>query len=198
MTRVSVRDVPVDRDARIDLPENFIHVGLAGQDRVFARDHDCAAASRGRDECGGQVAGPDVLSQRGGDDRCEVRGYCVLHGAFSQKKKPGLRAPGFLECRCDSSRTGSRRLRLVAGRHRGGRSSQNGRPCVADPMQSSIGTDSTKFVREASIATLRALAFSSSLAGTMPRIFFWLGQIRPQTLNSMIVPSQAPMPITSW
>ena len=65
-------------------------------------------------------------------------------------------------------------------------------------MHMSIGTDSTKFVREASSATLRAFAFSSSVAATMPRIFFWFGQISAQTLNSMIVPSHAPMPITSW
>jgi len=36
------------------------------------------------------------------------------------------------------------------------------------------------------------LFFSSSLADTMPRIFFWLGQISTHTLNSMIVPSHAP------
>jgi hypothetical protein len=56
--------------------------------------------------------------------------------------------------------------------------------------------DSTKLVREASVAVLRALAFSSSVAGVMPSTFFWFGQISTQTLNSMMVPSQAPMPIT--
>ena len=29
----------------------------------------------------------------------------------------------------------------------------------------------------------------------MPRIFFWFGQMKTQTLNSMIVPSQAPIPM---
>ena len=72
---------------------------------------------------------------------------------------------------------------------------QKGRPCVAEPMHSSIGIESMKLMREALPAILRALAFCSSVAGTMPRIFFWFGQISTQTLNSMIVPSHAPMPI---
>ena len=50
-------------------------------------------------------------------------------------------------------------------------------------MHSSIGIDSTKFVREASIASLRALAFSSSLAGTMPSTRFWLGQMMPHDVD---------------
>ena len=62
-------------------------------------------------------------------------------------------------------------------------------------MHISIGIESTKLMREARPAVLRARAFSSSVAGTMPRIFFWFGQMTPQTLSSMIVPSQAPMPI---
>ena len=62
-------------------------------------------------------------------------------------------------------------------------------------MKNSIGMDSATFVREARKATRRALAFSSSVAGTMPRIFFWLGQISTQTLNSMMRPSHPPMPI---
>ena len=64
-------------------------------------------------------------------------------------------------------------------------------------MHMSMGIDSTKFTREAMPATLRAFAFCSSVAATMPRIFFWFGQISPQTLNSMMVPSQAPMPMVS-
>ena len=40
-----------------------------------------------------------------------------------------------------------------------------------------------------------AFAISSGLALTMPSTFFWFGQIRTQTLNSMIVPSHAPTPI---
>ena len=57
--------------------------------------------------------------------------------------------------------------------------------------------DSTKLMREAIPAALRAAAFSASVAGTMPRIFFWFGQMMPQTLNSMMVPNQAPMPMMS-
>ncbi len=64
-------------------------------------------------------------------------------------------------------------------------------------MQSSMGIDSTKLMREAVAATFLDRAFSSSLAATMPNIFFWFGQISTHTLNSMMVPSQAPMPITS-
>ncbi len=64
-------------------------------------------------------------------------------------------------------------------------------------MHISIGIDSTKFTREAMPAALRALAFSSSVAGFMPRIFFWFGQMMPHTFSSMIVPSQAPMPMTT-
>ena len=63
-------------------------------------------------------------------------------------------------------------------------------------MHSSNGIESTKLIREVSAATLRALAFSSSVAGTMPRIFFWFGQMNTQTLKAMMVPSQAPMPMT--
>ena len=53
-------------------------------------------------------------------------------------------------------------------------------------------------MREAYSAVLRAAAFCSSVAGTRPRIFFWFGQMSAQTLNSMIVPSQTPTPITNW
>jgi hypothetical protein len=62
-------------------------------------------------------------------------------------------------------------------------------------MKYSIGMENIVLVREARKATRRALFFSSSLAGTMPRIFFWLGQISPHTFISMNVPSQAPTPI---
>jgi hypothetical protein len=62
-------------------------------------------------------------------------------------------------------------------------------------MKNSIGIDSMVLVRDARKATRRALFFSSSVAETMPRIFFWFGQISTHTLNSMMVPSQAPMPI---
>jgi hypothetical protein len=39
-------------------------------------------------------------------------------------------------------------------------------------MHINIGMDSRKFVREAYNATFRAFAFSSSVAGTIPNIFF--------------------------
>src|SRR5579859_698981 len=73
----------------------------------------------------------------------------------------------------------------------------HGRPWVAPAMHMIMGIDSTKFTREAMPAVLRALAFSASVAATIPRIFFWFGQIRTQTLNSMMVPSQAPVPMTA-
>ena len=63
-------------------------------------------------------------------------------------------------------------------------------------MHMSIGIESMVLVREARKATFLALAFSSSLACTSPSTFFWLGQISTHTLNSMIVPSQAPTPMT--
>src|SRR5690606_5626551 len=73
---------------------------------------------------------------------------------------------------------------------------QNGSPCMAPPMHISIGIDSRKLVRDAYFATVRAFALAASSAGTMPRIFFWFGQISTQTLNSMIVPIHAPRPMT--
>src|SRR5690606_20967255 len=75
---------------------------------------------------------------------------------------------------------------------------QNGRPWNALPMHISIGIDRMKLMREALPAVARAAAFCSSVALTMPSTFFWFGQMRTQTLNSMIVPSHAPVPITSW
>ena len=63
-------------------------------------------------------------------------------------------------------------------------------------MHMSIGIESMVLVREARKATFLALAFSSSLACTSPSTFFWLGQISTHTLNSMMVPSQAPTPMT--
>ena len=64
-------------------------------------------------------------------------------------------------------------------------SGQYGRPCADAPHETAAwGIDSIVFVREASKATLRARFFSSSVAETIPRTFFWFGQIRTQTLNS--------------
>ena len=62
-------------------------------------------------------------------------------------------------------------------------------------MKNSIGIDNTVLAREARKAVRRALSFSSSVAWTSPRIFFWFGQISTHTLNSMMVPSHAPTPI---
>jgi hypothetical protein len=59
-----------------------------------------------------------------------------------------------------------------------------GRPCEVAAMHSSIGIERMKLVREAYSAALRPRAFSSSVAGLMPRIFFWLGQMMPQTFSS--------------
>src|SRR5574340_1541219 len=71
------------------------------------------------------------------------------------------------------------------------------KPCTPAPMKNSMGMESSVLVREARKATRRALFFCSSEAGVMPRIFFWVGQISAQTLNSMMVPSHAPMPISA-
>ena len=65
-------------------------------------------------------------------------------------------------------------------------------------MKYSIGSESIRLKRDASNATRRALFFSSSVAGFMPRIFCWFGQMIAQTLNSMIVPSHAPMPMPAY
>jgi hypothetical protein len=64
-------------------------------------------------------------------------------------------------------------------------------------MLMTIGMDSSVFVREASNAVFFARAISSGEAFTRPSTFFWFGQISPHTLNSMIVPSHAPIPIVS-
>jgi hypothetical protein len=47
-----------------------------------------------------------------------------------------------------------------------------GRPCEVAAMHRSIGMERMKLVREAYSAALLALAFSSSVAGLMPRIYF--------------------------
>ena len=62
-------------------------------------------------------------------------------------------------------------------------------------MHINMGIDRMKLIREAFAAILRAAAFSSSVAGTMPRIFFWLGQMKTHTFNNMMVPNHAPIPI---
>ena len=62
-------------------------------------------------------------------------------------------------------------------------------------MLMTSGMDISVFKRDAMNATFLAFAISSAPASTSPKIFFWFGQIKTQTLKSMIVPSQAPMPI---
>ncbi len=51
---------------------------------------------------------------------------------------------------------------------------QSGRipPWPAAPMHINIGIDSTKLVRDTSIAVRRAVAFSASVAGVIPNTFF--------------------------
>lgn len=57
------------------------------------------------------------------------------------------------------------------------------------------GMDMSVFERDAMNAMFLAFATSSAVASTMPKTFFWFGQMSTQTLNNMIVPSQAPIPI---
>ena len=64
-------------------------------------------------------------------------------------------------------------------------------------MNRSIGMDIRVFERDARKATRRALPFSASDASTIPKIFFWFGQINHHTLNNIMVPSQAPIPIVA-
>ena len=64
-------------------------------------------------------------------------------------------------------------------------------------MHISIGIDKKVLVRDAIKATTLALAFCSSVASTIPRIFFWLGQINTHTLKSIMVPNHAPTPINA-
>ncbi len=64
-------------------------------------------------------------------------------------------------------------------------------------MLISMGIDNAVLVRDAISATILAVPIWSALASTMPRIYFWFGQIRIQTLYNMMVPSHAPTPIVS-
>ena len=50
-------------------------------------------------------------------------------------------------------------------------------------------------MRDAIIAVVADLAFTSSAEATMPRARFWFGQMMNQTLAAMIRPSHMPMPI---
>ena len=50
-------------------------------------------------------------------------------------------------------------------------------------------------MREAMPARFAAAAFSAASTVTMPRAFFWFGQMTNQTLAHMMVPSHAPRPI---
>ena len=51
-------------------------------------------------------------------------------------------------------------------------------------------------IRDVMPARRAAAAFSSDEALTIPRTFFWLGQITNQTLKAMINASHMPIPIT--
>ncbi len=46
-------------------------------------------------------------------------------------------------------------------------------------MHINMGIESKKLMREAYKAALRAAAFCSSVAGLIPKIFCWLGQMMP-------------------
>ena len=51
------------------------------------------------------------------------------------------------------------------------------------------------FVLENSIAVFADLAFTSGSTVTIPKAFFWLGQITNQTLKAIIIHSHIPIPI---
>src|SRR6266496_2847852 len=72
----------------------------------------------------------------------------------------------------------------------------NQSPCEV-PMNSNIGSDSQAFAREA----MKACRASSGAAGGPPCkpaiIRLFAGQIMPQTLSSMMMPSAPPTPIDS-
>ena len=70
-------------------------------------------------------------------------------------------------------------------------------PWPKPTMLISIGIESMVLVRDARNATRRAFAIWSAVASTSPSTFFWFGQMKTQTLNSMMVPSHAPTPINS-
>src|SRR5690606_38119465 len=59
----------------------------------------------------------------------------------------------------------------------------------------SIGIESSMFVRENSMAVRAALALASASASTMPRAIFWFGQMKAQTLMNMMIASHMPAPI---
>jgi len=62
-------------------------------------------------------------------------------------------------------------------------------------MLISIGMDINVFDRDAMNAMFLALATCSGVASTIPSTFLWFGQIYTHTLNTMMVPSHAPIPI---
>ena len=62
-------------------------------------------------------------------------------------------------------------------------------------MDSNIGNDKRVFTLDVSIAVLTALGFSSGEHSTIPRAFFWFGQIINQTLKAIIKPNHIPIPI---
>src|SRR5512143_755985 len=68
-------------------------------------------------------------------------------------------------------------------------------PFCCATMQYSIGIESMVLMREVMPASFAAAVFSSDVAVTRPRTFFWFGQMMNQTLNAMISASHMPMPI---
>ena len=59
----------------------------------------------------------------------------------------------------------------------------------------SMGIDNMVLKREVSIAKRAAAAFSSGSTVTIPRAFFWLGQMMNQTLNAISNAIHMPIPI---
>ena len=62
-------------------------------------------------------------------------------------------------------------------------------------MPYSIGTDSTKLVRLASIAVRALFALTASSAGTRPSARRWFGQMIIQTFAAMMIARYMPMPM---
>ena len=60
-------------------------------------------------------------------------------------------------------------------------------PWPAPTILINIGMDSIVLVLEARKAVLAAFAFSSAVASTIPRTFFWFGQIKTQTSSTHFI-----------
>jgi hypothetical protein len=65
---------------------------------------------------------------------------------------------------------------------------------AAPPCSRASGIENMVLIRDVMPARRAAAAFSSDEALTIPRTFFWLGQITNQTLKAMINASQSHRP----